>query len=179
MRATAREDSGGGRRSRRAPLRHRRPPLTMNITPMIDVVFLLMSYFLMVAEFRPEERSLRVEVAPVAAQASSAQTPPPSADPFALPARPIRVTVRSLGDGAGDCAISTDSPLLAGAAVRTLGDLRTALASARGSMLDADQRFIVEPDEGARWEHVINVMGAVEGAGFERINLTEPGTAAR
>ena len=75
--------------------RARRPALPMmglNVAPMIDVVFLLLMYFMLITEFRAPEGSMPLNIAGQAAEA---------ADPFALPEAPITIVVESLGQGRG------------------------------------------------------------------------------
>lgn len=137
---------------------------------MIDVVFLLMSYFLIVAEFRKPEAQLPVELVRSAAHA------PPPADPFALPAPPIRLEVASAGDGPDDVAIRADSPLLRppGGEAFTADGLTRTLKAALGYSLESDQRFIVAPVRGCRWEHAVAALDAVRQAGYSRIRLADP-----
>lgn len=142
---------------------------------MIDVVFLLMCYFLTVAEFRAPEGALPVDLARAAALAGAT----PSADPYALPSPAIRVIVRSLAPGPEQSALTTDSPLLPappGGAFTPSG-LRIALNSALGRTLEPDHRFVVAPAPGVRWEHAVGALDAVRLAGFQRVRLAPPGEA--
>ena len=54
-----------------------RPRLRLNLTAMIDVVFLLLMYFLLIAEFRPREETFDMQLP---ARTTEAAAP----DPFAL-----------------------------------------------------------------------------------------------
>ncbi|TVQ32696.1 MAG: biopolymer transporter ExbD [Phycisphaeraceae bacterium] len=163
-RALRRTSAGRTRRGRRrSGLR-----FGVTLTPMIDVVFLLMIYFLLVGEFRQDEEVFALDL-PREAEVGREIT-----DPFALPERPIRVRVRSLGDGPGDYTIATDSHVIERAA--NFEALRLALENAYGGALPEDQRFIVRPDADARWEHTLGALDAIRRAGYTRIRFDEPGS---
>lgn len=95
--------------------RKRRPepaPMVLNIVSMIDVIFLLMTYFLLTAKFTTSEESFEVKVPERLESSASAAAPPP--DPFALPTTTVVLTVTSLGDGPADFAVFSDSPAITG-----------------------------------------------------------------
>lgn len=147
----------------RAP---RRAPISLNVTAMIDVIFLLMTYFLLIAQFNPRE------------QAFAAQNPIEEAKPatggasFDLPERPIELTLRSVGDGAEEYVLGIESPLLVDAGpITTFEELTRTLALKRRSVLSMDQVFIVHAAKDARWEHALGAMAALRSAGFEQIRF--------
>jgi len=129
--------------------------------PLIDVVFLLLLYFLLATQFRHDERPLRVGL-PDASGAARAE------DPFALPQRPVTIFVRS---GAAGAVIRTDSPLLPDAP--TPEALRAALEDARGLDLGAEQRFLISAAPDAKWEHTLEALNAALRAGYEHVRLGE------
>lgn len=129
--------------------------------PLIDVVFLLLLYFLLAAQFRSEERYFQVDLP--AARAAGLPD-----DPFALPERPISVLVASTPAGP---ALRTDSPLLP--ATPTPDALTAALARARALDLAIDQRFLIRAEPGAQWEHALATLNAVLTAGFENVRFAE------
>ena len=138
---------------------------------MIDVVFLLLIYFMLAMNFTSEERAIQMDVA-------ADQQAPESADPFALPEQPIMVIVRSTGDGAQDYGLSTDSPSIG--ALHSFDDLARALNAARTAILDDDQRFVIAPDASTRWEHTVAAVSAVRRGGFNRVRMAAPeGVALR
>jgi biopolymer transport protein ExbD len=135
------------------------------MTPLIDVVFLLLMYFLLTARFFGPERSM--EVAP-----PSDVTEVRSSDPYSLPSRPITILVRSVGEGAEDVALGSDSSLVP--SVGSLDGLTSVLIDARGRDLGDDQRFLVRCTPGSRWEHAMRALHAIRVAGFEKVRLAEP-----
>ncbi|MEC9372268.1 MAG: biopolymer transporter ExbD [Planctomycetota bacterium] len=144
--------------------RTRRAILAVNLTPMIDVVFLLLIYFLMSAEFRRNESALTMQL-PRAAEAA------PPADPFSLPTRPVRLTVVTRGGGPDDAFIQPDAPALG--EQLPLAQLESAIRSA--TVFPPDQRFIVVAGPGEMWEHTVRAIDALRAAGYDRITLAQPG----
>jgi len=134
------------------------------MTAMIDVVFLLLAYFLLAAEFREPEGAV----------AASAATPPnaESADPLELPPRPVRVRVRSTGTAPDDYELVTDAPELAH--THDAAALRRAAAVALGPVFDADQLFIIQCDPDTLWEHALAAAGAIDAAGYRVVRFEEP-----
>jgi len=129
--------------------------------PLIDVVFLLLLYFLLAAQFRSEERYFQVDL-PAARAAGEL------ADPFTLPERPISVLVESTPAGP---RLRTDSPLLPDAPTPVA--LTRALRDARGLDLATDQRFLIRADPGAQWEHALDALNAVLRAGYDTVRFAE------
>ncbi|MEM8836087.1 MAG: biopolymer transporter ExbD [Planctomycetota bacterium] len=145
------------------------PVLNLNLTPMIDVVFLLMIYFLLITQFQPREEAQAYELPKEGDRAEPT-------DPFELPVQPVRIAVESFGDGGQAYRVTSDLSLLAGAtSARALGEaLRAELDATMGD----DQRFVIEPAREARWEHTLAVFNAVRGAGYPSIRLAPPGEGA-
>jgi biopolymer transport protein ExbD len=142
-------------------------PIGLNVSTMIDVVFLLLIYFLLIAEFSPREEAFDVSIA----EARAAER----ADPFELPTRPVRVRVRSFGDGAGEYAISTDSPVLRDST--SYEALYEQVGTRRGGVFPPDQTFVIDAAESTRWEHVMGVFNALRRAEYDRIRFAPPTTA--
>ncbi len=152
------------RRSRRASTA---AALALNITAMIDVVFLLMTYFLLTAQFNRREESIP-HVLPEHLQGTAADRQP---DAFALPRTPVVIVVRSTGDGPADCAIQTDSPLLG--ELSSAADLLTR-ARARRADFAPDQRFIIRAAPDSRWEHALGAFNAIRRAGWTSVQFANP-----
>lgn len=142
-------------------------PIGLNVSTMIDVVFLLLIYFLLIAEFSPREEAFDVSID----EASVAE----SADPFELPVRPVRVRVRSFGDGAGEYAITTDSPVLSDAT--SYEALYEQVARRRGGVFPGDQAFVIDAMAATRWEHVMGVFNALRRAEYDRVRFAPPTSA--
>lgn len=139
--------------------------LTLAMAPMIDIVFLLLMYFLIVGEFLPPEGLFEIDL-----PKPLDQTTPASG--LALPQPPVRLEVVSLGDGPKEYSIRMTGPLPR--EVNTFDQLFRALEASKGRLLASDQAFIIAPGEGARWEHTLGVFNSVLRAGFERVRFAPP-----
>lgn len=155
------------------PRRRRRPQgvrgFEVNITPMIDVVFLLLTYFLLLAQLSPREAAI---AARPAAPHSSAAAPGPAPDPFELPKLPIVLEVRSTGDGPAQCSIRTDDPTLAGSA--GFEDLASRASGARGTLWRPEQSFVIRAAADSRWEHALATLNALKRAGYDQVTFAPP-----
>jgi biopolymer transport protein ExbD len=118
-----------------------------NLTPMIDVVFLLLIFFLVATRFEQEERDLDVELP----QASAAE-------PTINRTREIFVTVTPQGDYFVD-GQSLDAPRLAAV-------LKNAYRANPGR-----QRVTIRADRDSRTRHVVAVMDACNQANIRDYSL--------
>lgn len=149
----------------------------LNVTAMIDVVFLLMTYFILLASFAPIEQSIRTS-APRQLQSNSAAAPA-TPDPFEPPSVTISVSVRSLGGGPEQCAVTSDAPSLTPErAQSSVEDLFTKARDARGPVLAPTQKFIIRPELGTKWEHALAVLNALRRAGYDQVTFANPTTPA-
>jgi len=132
------------------------PLLALNMTAMIDVVFLLLVYFMLIAQFRDAEASLPVDAPAGEREASSS---------FELPALAVEIEVETRG---GVLVVRSSEASLAGAE-----DLKGLIARARAS-LASDRAFILRAAPDARWEHAVEVLDGLRAAGYDRVDLAEP-----
>ena len=140
------------------------PVMSLNLVTMIDVVFLLLVYFMLATDFRTPEEAVPLDL-------PTRLTAP--ADPLALPARPIEVFVETMGEWRDEYALRVEGGGLGH--VRTVQMLRIDTEIRRGMDLGDDQPFVVRPGAGTNWEHVLAVYNALRGAGYARVRLAEPG----
>lgn len=145
------------------------PALTLNMTAMIDCVFMLLMFFILTVDFRPREDSLRVDPA---LHAASSGPKSHDAGAFDLPQRPVVISVRSTGDGPSDYTLRADEPALG--ALASFAQLESGAASALGATLPADTPFSVLPTSSTRWEHALGAMNAVQRAGYTKVRLARP-----
>lgn len=154
---------------RRRRLRRPEPaPLVLNIVSMIDVIFLLMTYFLLTAKFATREESFPVSV-PARLEGGAAAP----ADDFSLPKTPIIISVRSAPSGP---VIFADAPALRppSGAAGSYDELAALARSAKGTLLALDQRFTIIPETGTRWEHALGALNALKRAGFDNARFGAP-----
>ncbi len=120
---------------------------TVNLTPMIDIVFLLIIFFMVGTQFSELERNIRLQVPEVAGAA-------------ALTAAPERRVVNVYQDG---------RIFLDGESV-TLGELTTRLATARSQYNDLG--VIVRGDGGGRFQRVAEVLDACKQANIAELGIS-------
>ncbi len=141
------------------------PVMNLNMAALIDVVFLLMIYFMLITEFRAPEERFDVDLPQRMERAGG--------DPFALPVRPIVVAVHSTGDGARQYVLEADAPALERA--ETYESLHRESARLLGTVLGSDQRFVIRSAPDARWEHALGAFNAIRRAGYTEVRLASPG----
>lgn len=144
-------------RRRRAMMRHASSPsIRLNMTPMIDVVFLLLIYFVLVADFAKPERLAPLDVA---------QSEEGASDPFALPEVPSVLTIASSGEERDAFGVRTEQPVFA-----VPGDFASVSSRALES-LGARHPIVVRTDPSTRWEHAVVAYRTLRDVGFERVDL--------
>jgi biopolymer transport protein TolR len=131
----------GGRRGRRG--RKAGPISEINVTPLVDVMLVLLIVFMVAAP-------LMTMGVPVDLPQTRAQAMPVNAEP---------ITVTITPDG----AISIDNePVTLEALVPTVQSLATP---------GTDERLYVRGDSTAQYGMIMQVIGALSGAGFDKIGL--------
>ncbi|MFM8785740.1 MAG: ExbD/TolR family protein [Phycisphaerales bacterium] len=144
-----------------------------SMTPMIDVTFLLLVFFLSTTRWAREERVIAMDLAPreaMAEAAAGAATAPPPApkDPFVLRDEALRLSVRA--DGSVDAGTPMNRRL-------TLPDLRGALAAeCRGTahptgMFEPSFPIVIAPADDAPWEVAVSALDAATAAGFRNVGF--------
>ncbi len=130
----------GGRRGRRGG---NGPISEINVTPLVDVMLVLLIVFMVAA--------------PLMTMGVPIDLPQTRARAMPVNAKPITVTVTP------DGAISIDNePVTLDALVSTVQSLATA---------GTDERLYVRGDSTAQYGMIMAVMGALSGAGFDKIGL--------
>jgi biopolymer transport protein ExbD len=141
---------------RRYRRRHRGLSLTLNLTPMIDVVFLLLFFFLVASRFGVEGML-------------PARLPAPSTGlSTEVPRTPLRVRfVADAGANAG-FAVTVDHFHSAPLPISSLRDELSAIRRDKPGF-DADAPVhLIAPDE-APWDGVVNAYNAALAAGYHKV----------
>ncbi|MCH2116108.1 MAG: biopolymer transporter ExbD [Pirellulales bacterium] len=120
---------------------------TLNLTPMIDVVFLLIIFFMVATKFSELEQNIELEVPEVA-----------SAGANRTPATPRTVAVYEDGH------IELDGQQA------TLQELRSRLAANRAQ--DPDLNVVVRGDGQCDFQHIASAMAACRDAGVAELGIT-------
>ncbi|QDT36711.1 ExbD/TolR family protein [Stratiformator vulcanicus] len=119
---------------------------TLNLTPMIDIVFLLIIFFMVGSQFTDEERRVEIRL-------------PSTSETIALTALPDPITVGISSSG----SVSLD-----GEAIDS-ETLAQRLAAARENY--PGQAVVLRGDGEVPYQSVIDVLGASKSAGIENISL--------
>ena len=145
-----------------------------SMTPMIDVTFLLLVFFLSTTRWASEERVIAMDLArreaEVDAAPAAAPAPPPTPpeDPFVLRDESLRLAVRA--DGSVEAGTPLNRRL-------SLPDLRAALAAeCRGvahptGMFEPSFPIVISPTDDAPWEVAVSALDAATAAGFRNVGF--------
>ena len=138
----------------------------LNLTSMIDVVFLLLIYFMVATEFKSAEEAFPMDL-PVR---NAGRT-------VTLDSEPLIILVDSAGEGAFDVQVRLDGPWDSLQSLEELSYfLRTNKASGFGSqgLFTESHPILVKPAKQTRWEHAIATYNVVVNAKYSNITLDEP-----
>lgn len=119
----------------------------VNLTPMIDVVFLLLLFFMVSTSFI-RESSLKVDLPQATGEQLEAQE------------APVDIVINANGD-----ILINDLPVL----VNSGDDMRRALKTAVGDK--TDPHIIISADAEAAYQRIVTAMDAAQSLGFSRLTL--------
>jgi len=164
--ATVHHRSARQRRGRRDA-----PVGELNLTSMIDVIFQLLIFFVVTANFMIDEGVLSAKLP------QGAGTPTASDD---LPRE--KITIRLTSDPGDDALVSIERGP-AGDPVRyaSFGELAADLDRLRydpdgtriDGIYDADNPVLIEPTGTVRWQHVVNAFNAAITAKYTNVSFAE------
>lgn len=138
----------------------------MNLTPLIDVTFLILVFFVCTAQVLERETLLRADL--------SEQSGSAAMDAMDLEEPPLRIEIRA---PAGRRAITIVAPL---PQPSDAADLTSVLASRRygpenpGGLFAADQPIELAPAADVSWERAVEIFNAVTRAGYTRVRFASP-----
>lgn len=144
--------------------------VALNLTAMIDVVFLLLIYFMVATEFKVGEEVYRLDLP---ARAGAAQ----QRDPFQLDEQPLRIAVDSTGPGRSAYHLSLDGPYPQPASFQALYEFlrkRQIGENAIGALFAPDHPIIIEPSRTTRWDHAIEAFNAPARARYTNVRFAPP-----
>jgi biopolymer transport protein ExbD len=156
---------------RSAAKRHGRAPLNMqpNLSAMIDVIFLLLIYFVITANFTPDEGVLTAKMP---------QGTGKPAEDLTLPQRPLNIILSPVG--LSGCRIRVEGYPQAPAGFADLAALLKELQydpdnGLRSGMFKLDSPVVIRPEADVRWQHVANAFNAAVRAQYSNINFAQVG----
>ena len=131
--------------------------MSLNLTPMIDLVFLLLFFFLAVSRFRAPEGMLPAQL--------PAQTAGVSTE---IPRTPIRIRFVADTASPGECLVSIDR---SGESPMPIGKLTVALQTIQNPEHGFDTHTPVHllAAGDVAWDHVVNAYNAALAARYERV----------
>lgn len=148
-------DRKPGRRYGRARNRRSRVGLALNLTPMIDIVFNLLFFFLVCSRFGTLEGML------------PARLPGRTAAGIEVPRTPIRVRLNADPAAPGACRVTIDrfseSPLPMSSLRATLDNIR------KEPGFDGQTPVHLLAGDDVAWDHVVNAYNAALAARYEQI----------
>jgi biopolymer transport protein ExbD len=141
----------------------------LNLTPMIDVVFQLLIYFLLGTSFALGEELYRLDL-PAARDRSGER------GAARLLEGPIMIHVTSIGEGPADCRVRVEPEWIAAQDPRGLeAALRGAIVSPGNpeGVLVRSQPMLIAADPETRWEHAVLVFDLIVRSGFTHVGFAE------
>jgi len=147
------EDAHPSRPHTLAMRKRERKQIALPLTPMIDVTFLLLLYFLLTSTFRDPEQQLMGSL-----------PSPGGAQSILLP---IHIAIEPAGphNEAAQFQIDEDEP------TGTPAEVYTSLASRAKRVADPEVPVVIHVNEDVRWAHVIEVFNAASSAGFSAVTF--------
>jgi biopolymer transport protein ExbD len=153
--------------------------LRTNLTPMIDVVFLLLIFYMATTRWVTDERVIAMDLERRTAEAAAGDGPapprPPERDPFVLDDESLRLEV------AADGTVTAGAPLRRAFRAE---ELRASLAAEirlpgrAGGMFEPAFPIVIAPAENAPWEAAVETLDAAVAAGFRNVGFERrPGSA--
>jgi biopolymer transport protein ExbD len=144
------------------------PRASLNITPMIDVVFQLLIYFLVATNFALGEQVFRLDLPDRDGRSMES-------DPFELEEEPLRIRVRSVGEEGAAIALLVEGPFPQPADIDELESfLRSSLEDPGAALFRQDHPVMIVPTPTTRWEHVVDTFNAAVRSGFRSVVFAPP-----
>ena len=146
--------------------RRRSSSIGLNLTSMIDVVFLLLIYFMVATEFRSAEASFPMDLPERGRNAA-----------LVLDDEPLVVLVESSGTRRGDVRVHLEGPW---EPIRSLLQLKNFLKVNRadgfgaGGLFTPTHPIIIRPKSETRWEHAMAAYNTLVESRYTNITLGHP-----
>jgi len=143
--------------SRRLGRRRGRWSVTLNLTPMIDVVFLLLFFFLVSSRFSTREGMLPGQLQPRAASAAKA-----------MPFSPIQIHIKPSPGAPQECQVTIDKYHESPFPIAELAAELRRIQQPENGVAASTPVHLLAGDE-IDWDHVVSAYNAALAAGYERI----------
>ena len=142
--------------------RRERSPLGFNLTPMIDVTFNLLIYFVVTTSFLQAEGLLPSRMVRLGNETAGQ----------IMPVTPIRIFLAGDKDDAVSIRLENTARI-----PRSFEDLYEVLGGLRrgGTGFDSTTPVVIHAEDTVAWDHVVNAFNAAKRAGFESISFGKAG----
>lgn len=145
-----------------------KPSVTLNVTSMVDILFNLLVYFIVTANFAMDEGALKAKLPPPPGAVSTTK----AEDDLDGGTKRV-LEVQSSQDGLS-CGI-----IFNGRRVNDFAALRATLIAnnkANGGKINPDiDPIMIQPGPKVRWQHVVNAFNQTVGAGYKKVGFGEVG----
>lgn len=135
--------------------------MQLNMTSMIDVVFLLLIYFIITASFSVGEGVITAQF-PVGTG---------EADPLDPPKNPIKIIVSTYGTSG--CRLDVEQAATAPSTFSGLRKLLEGMQDTNGGPFSDETPVVIQPGGQVRWQHVVNAFNAALGARYKNIAFAQ------
>lgn len=163
------------RRQQRRAARLHRPIMALPLTPLIDVVFQLLVFFLLATDFSGPEEIFQVDLPQAASgadTASGSDSPRTAPDPFRLDRQPVRVLVTSTGPGADDYVVEVvgaNEDLAGFGGLEAFLRRHLVLPGTQRGLYLPDHPVVLEPSPATSWDHAVGAFNAAVRAGCTNV----------
>lgn len=136
--------------------------LQLNLTAMIDVIFLLLVYFVITAHFPISEGVLTVKLPQGRSGAATGHAPPPPSDV-------LTVEVWPLGESGFRLEIDGESVMGMTDLYQRLVSLQYDPLQGRSGLFQPEDPLVIRPRGGVRWQHVVSVFNTAVRARYRNV----------
>jgi len=139
--------------------------MQLNLTSMIDVIFLLLIYFVVTASFTPDEGIITAKLPAQEGMGAQSSLEPPK--------RPLDIVVHDIGNYEYRLVIEQ----VRDRTPRDFAHLAQILAELRhddtnpGGIYPDDTPVLIKPDRGTAWQHVVNAFNAAITAKYKNVSF--------
>ncbi|MCC7406516.1 MAG: biopolymer transporter ExbD [Phycisphaeraceae bacterium] len=141
-------------------------PIRLNLTPMIDMVFQLLIYFVVTAGFVADEGALTTSMPRETGESKAVA---------ALPREPLRILLQKIPTGV---TMRLENAGQTVTDVRALTGLLEAVQwnpdKSRAGAFRPEHPVRVEVGRDVPWEAVVNALGAAAAADYTRVEIAQP-----
>ncbi len=139
--------------------------MQLNLTSMIDVIFLLLVFFVVTATFTPDEGVITSKL-PALEGSGAPKLPEP-------PKRPLNIVVSTAGRHGYRLRIEglPQAPADFAHLAKILGDLQYDPDRGRTGPYKDDTPVFIKPDATVRWQHVVNAFNAAISARYREVSF--------